>query len=70
MTRDMKKKRTRYEEQASNRKKAECDHYDHPIAMMALWGEYQARCSGCGTGGPVVNEGPWAAQEALYSATR
>jgi hypothetical protein len=48
-------------------KKARCNHYDQPIWMVALRGKYQARCSGCGIVGPVVDEGPWAAQQALYS---
>jgi hypothetical protein len=56
MTRGMKKKR------------AGCDHYDHPVWMMALWGHYQARCLGCETVGPMVDGEPWAAQDALYAA--
>jgi hypothetical protein len=49
--------------------KAGCDHRDRPLWMMALWGAYQARCLGCRTAGPVVDEGPWAAQQALYSSS-
>jgi hypothetical protein len=71
MSRGMKKNRSKCKEpQAANysdKKKAGCDHHDHPISMMALGGKYQARCSGCQTAGPVVEEGPWAAQQALYS---
>lgn len=66
MTRGKKKKRAKCEE-AANNKKPRCDHYNHPIWMMALRGKYQARCLGCQTAGPAVREGPWAAQEALYS---
>ena len=72
MTRGKKKKRAKceVEQAANNTVKAGCEHHEHPISMMALWGSYQARCSGCETAGPVVVEGPWAAQEALYSAAR
>jgi hypothetical protein len=45
---------------------AMCDHYDHPIWMMVVGAKYQARCTGCETVGPIVNEGPWVAQQALY----
>jgi hypothetical protein len=58
-----KKKRARCK--AEN--KVTCNHYDHPPAMMVLGHYYQARCSGCETVGPVVSEGPWVAQQALYS---
>lgn len=63
------KKHAKYKE-AVNKKKAGCDHHDQPIWMMVLWGKYQARCLGCDTAGPMVDGGPWAAQEALYSAVR
>jgi len=45
---------------------AMCDHYSHPIWMMVVGEKYQARCTGCETVGPIVNEGPWVAQQALY----
>lgn len=68
MSRGIKKKRPKCKEAANTEKnKSGCDHRDHPISMMALGRKYQARCSGCETTGPVVEEGPWAAQEALYS---
>ena len=68
MSRGIKKKRQKCKEAANTEKnKAGCDHRDHPISMIALGGKHQARCSGCETAGAVVKEGPWAAQEALYS---
>ena len=50
-------------------KKAGCDHPAHSLWMMALEGHYQLRCLGCETRGPVVDEGPWAAQQALFIFT-
>jgi hypothetical protein len=41
-----------------------CAHYEQPIWMMVFGKKYQARCMGCGKVGPVVNDGPWAAQHA------
>jgi hypothetical protein len=70
LTRDVKKKKRAECKEAANKKRAGCDHYDHPIWMMVLWGKYQARCLGCETAGPIVDGGPWAAQEALYAAVR
>ena len=67
LTIGQKKKRAEGKE-AANKKRAWCDHYDHPIWMMVLWGKYQARCLGCETAGPMVDGGPWAAQKALYAA--
>jgi hypothetical protein len=52
---------------AMKNQEAVCDHYEHPIWMMVFGEKYQARCMGCETVGPVVHEGPWAAQQALYS---
>jgi hypothetical protein len=49
---------------------AECDHHDHPTHMMVLGKNYQAICTGCGKAGPVLDEGPWAAQQALYYSAR
>jgi hypothetical protein len=57
------------EEEAAKYKKAGCNHPAHSVWMMALGGHYQVRCSGCQIAGPVVDEGPWAAQQALYRFT-
>lgn len=46
---------------------AECEHYEHPTRMLVLGTKYQASCTRCGRVGPVVNQGPWAAQRALYA---
>jgi hypothetical protein len=61
-----KKKRAKCKEEAAKYKKAGCNHPAHSLWMMALGRHYQARCLGCETAGPVIVEGPWAAQEALY----
>ena len=65
-----KKKRAKCKvEEAAMYKKAGCNHPAHSVWMMALGGHYQVRCSGCQIAGPVVDEGPWAAQQALYRST-
>jgi hypothetical protein len=51
---------------AINQEAMLCDHYDHPIWMMVVGAKYQARCTGCNKVGPIVNEGPWVAQQDLY----
>ena len=51
---------------AMNQEATLCNHYDHPIWMMVVGEKYQARCMGCEKVGPIVNEDPWIAQQALY----
>ena len=61
----------RHKEEACKMQETEnkptCNHYDHPPGMMVFGDYYQARCSGCGTAGPIATEGPWGARQALYS---
>jgi hypothetical protein len=64
------KQRPRRRCKAMKNQEAVCEHYEQPIWMTALGGRYQARCMGCQTVGPVVIEGPWAAEQALYSSGR
>lgn len=45
--------------------KAACEHYAYPVWVVVVGNKYQARCLGCETVGPVVNEGPRAARQAL-----
>ena len=45
--------------------KAACEHYAYPVWVTVTGQKYRARCLGCGSLGPVVEEGPWAARQAL-----
>jgi hypothetical protein len=51
--------------------KAICEHHSYPVWVVEFGKKkYRARCLGCQTVGPVVIEGPWAAEQALYSSGR
>ena len=45
--------------------KAICEHYASPVWVVEFGKKYRARCLECRTVGPVVNEGPLAARQAL-----
>ncbi len=45
--------------------KATCEHYANPVWVVEFGKKYRARCLGCRTVGPVVNDGPLAARQAL-----
>jgi hypothetical protein len=45
--------------------KATCRHYAYPVWVTVTGRKYRARCLGCGSMGPVVEEGPQAARQAL-----
>ena len=45
--------------------KATCEHYGYPVWVVEFGKKYRARCLGCRTVGPVVNDGPLAARQAL-----
>jgi hypothetical protein len=45
--------------------KATCEHYGNPVWVVEFGKKYRARCLGCRTVGPVVNDGPLAARQAL-----
>jgi hypothetical protein len=60
---------TRRKKKRAKCKMAGCDHPAHSLWMMALGGHCQLRCLRCETRGPVVDEGPWAAQQALFMFT-
>jgi hypothetical protein len=50
--------------------KETCEHYAYPVWVTVIGHKYRARCLGCETGGPAVNEGPQAARQALRSRRR
>jgi hypothetical protein len=45
--------------------KATCEHRAYPVWVVDTSKKYRARCLGCEAVGPVVNEGPLAARQAL-----
>ena len=45
--------------------KATCEHHAYPVWVVEFGNKYRARCLGCRSVGPVVNEGPLAARQAL-----
>ena len=45
--------------------KATCEHHAYPVWVVEFGKKCRARCLGCRTVGPVVNEGPLAARQAL-----
>jgi hypothetical protein len=45
--------------------KAICEHHSYPVWVVEFGKKYRARCLGCRSVGPVVNEGPLAARQAL-----
>jgi hypothetical protein len=46
--------------------KATCEHHAYPVWVVEFGKKkYRARCLGCRSVGPVVNEGPLAARQAL-----
>jgi hypothetical protein len=50
--------------------KATCEHYAYPVWVTVTGQKYRARCLGCEALGPVVNEGPQTARQALLSQRR
>ena len=45
--------------------KSTCEHYANPVWVVEFGKKYRARCLGCRTVGPAVNDGPLAARQAL-----
>ena len=49
---------------------ATCEHYAYPVWVVEIGKKYRARCLGCEAVGPVVNEGPHAARQALRNRSK
>jgi hypothetical protein len=50
--------------------KETCEHYAYPVWVTVIGQKYRARCLGCESVGPAVNEGAQAARQALRSRRR